>query len=112
LEEQVTAALVNAEEKQSMKANIAYKAVSAQYRKTLNASVRDSWVKKTESLNLDRDDRKLWRLAKVLNNEDCRSKETAIQLNGKMVTGEFPSTPSNKGNHRAQTVSQTTCSED
>jgi hypothetical protein len=73
LEEQVTAARVNAEEKQSSEANIAYKAISAKYRKTLNASVRDSWVKKTESLNLDRDGRKLWRLAKILNNEDCRS---------------------------------------
>jgi hypothetical protein len=46
----------------------------------------DSWVKKTESLNLDRDGRKLWRLAKVLNNEDCRSKETAFQANGNVVT--------------------------
>ena len=54
LEEQVTAARVNAEEKQSTEANIAYKAVSAQYRKTLNVSVRDEkGVKKTESLNLD-----------------------------------------------------------
>ena len=45
-------------------------------------------MKKTESLNLDRDGRKLWRLATVLNNEDCRSKETAIQANGKMITGK------------------------
>ena len=50
--------------------------------------MRDSWVKKTESLNLDRDGRKLWRLAKVLNNEDCRGNETAIQANGKMATGK------------------------
>jgi hypothetical protein len=35
-----------------------------------------------------RDGRKLWRLAKVLNNEDCRSKEIAIQANGKVVTGK------------------------
>jgi hypothetical protein len=32
--------------------------------------------------------RKLCRLAKVLNNEDCRSKETVIQTNGKVVTGK------------------------
>ena len=88
MEEQVTAARVNAEEKQSTEANIAYKAVSGQYRKTLNVSVRDSWVKKTESLNLDKDGRKLWRLAKVLNNEDCRSKETTIQVGGNMATGK------------------------
>jgi hypothetical protein len=62
--------------------------VSAQYRKMLNASVRDSWVKKTESLILDKGGRKLWRLAKVLNNEDCRSKEITIQAGGKMVTGK------------------------
>jgi hypothetical protein len=52
----------------------------------LNASVRDSWVKNTESLNLDRDGQ-LWRLAQVLNNEDCRTKETTIQVSGKVVTG-------------------------
>jgi hypothetical protein len=45
LEEQVTAAQPNAEEKQSSEANIAYKAIFAQYRKTMNASVRDSWKK-------------------------------------------------------------------
>lgn len=41
LEEQITAAQVNAEDKQSSEANIAYKAISAQYRKILYASVRD-----------------------------------------------------------------------
>jgi hypothetical protein len=87
LEDQVTAARESAEGTQSFEANIAYKAISAQYRKTLNSSVRDSWVKKTESLNLDRDGRKLWRFAKVLNSEDCRGNETVIQANGKMVTG-------------------------
>jgi hypothetical protein len=51
--------------------------------------VRDSWVKKTESLNLDRNFRKLWKLAKVLYKEDFRSKETTIQANGKMVTGKY-----------------------
>jgi hypothetical protein len=45
-------------------------------------------MKKTESLNLDRDSRKLWRLPNVLNKEDCRSKETAIKANGKVVTGK------------------------
>jgi hypothetical protein len=52
----------------------AYNADSAQYKKTLNASVRDSWVKKTESLNPDRDGY-IYREAmetcyEVLNNED------------------------------------------
>jgi hypothetical protein len=46
LEEPVTAVRDNAKEKQSSEANISYKAISAQCKKTLNASVRDSWVKK------------------------------------------------------------------
>jgi hypothetical protein len=75
-------------ENQSSEANITYTANSAQYRKTLNASVRDSWVKETEPLNLDRDGRKLWRLSKVLNDEDCRSQETAIHVNGNIANGK------------------------
>ena len=45
-------------------------------------------MKKTESLNLDKNGRKLWRLAKVLNNEDCRGIATTIQANGTMATGK------------------------
>jgi hypothetical protein len=78
----------NAEEKQSSEANIAHKTISVKYRNTLNTLERDSWVKKTESLNLDRNGRKLWRLANILNNEDCRSKETVIQASWKVVTGK------------------------
>jgi hypothetical protein len=86
LEEQVTLARVNAGGNTSTDANIAYKAISAQYRKTLNASVRDNWIKKTESPNLDRDGRKLWILAKILNDEDCGSQETAFHVKGKIIT--------------------------
>jgi hypothetical protein len=68
--------------------HIAGKAISVQYRKTLNASVRDSWIRTTESLKLDRDGRELWRLVKVMNDEDCKSQETAIHVYGKKITGK------------------------
>jgi hypothetical protein len=67
------------------------KATAAKYKRTLNANTRNSWREKTESLNLDRDGNKLWRLVKTLNNEDnfrapIQIKRNNVHLVGKKAT--------------------------
>jgi hypothetical protein len=68
LEDELHKARQNAEKEQSSEANIKLKATAEKYKRTLNTNTRNSWREKTESLNLDRDGNKLWRLVKTLNN--------------------------------------------
>lgn len=67
--------------------NIALKACSAKYKKTYIQAARKSWRDKTESLNLDRDGNKLWKLAKAMNDEDTRSASICINQDQEMQTG-------------------------
>ena len=69
-EDEATKAREAAEEQPDEENNIALKAATARYRKTYRQAARKNWIKKTESLNLDREGHKLWRLTKALNNEN------------------------------------------
>ena len=45
-------------------------------------------IEKTEGLNLDREGKKLWKLAKTLNDEDNRSKPITLEQDGKLCSGK------------------------
>jgi hypothetical protein len=68
--------------------------------KTLNASVRDSWIRTTEFLNQDRSGRKLWRLAKVLNNENVEAKKLPYNKMGKQSLVKMQQIPSLISSHK------------
>ena len=45
--------------------------------------MRTCWKEKSAALNLDRDGKKLWRLAKQLNDEDSRGQKLPWKIMGK-----------------------------
>ena len=53
-----------------------------------NQTTRDCWQKKTESLNLDRDGNKLWKLVKAMNNEGPSNKQITIKQGSNILTGK------------------------
>ena len=67
--------------------NIALKASTARHRKAFNKAARTSWKQKTESLNLDKDGQKLWKLTKAMNDEDTKQVPIVIERGQEMVTG-------------------------
>ena len=73
LEDEVISTRQLAEESPNEQNNISLKAATARYRRKYRQAARNSWIKRTEELNLDRDGHKLWKLTKALNNEDIRA---------------------------------------
>ena len=61
----------------------AHKAYTAQNKKAYIQATRTSWrereKKKIEKLNLDRDDNKLWKLTKAMNDKETRPSAVMIQ---------------------------------
>ena len=51
------------------------------------AQQRDSWHRKTASLNYEKDSKKLWNLTKAINEDNKSQAHTAISQDGKLVTG-------------------------
>ena len=51
------------------------------------AQQRDSWHRKTASLNYEKDSKKLWNLTKAINEDNKSQAHTAIVQDGKLVTG-------------------------
>ena len=87
LEEEVANNRQQVEETPSIENNIAYKASCAMYRKVYTEAARTSWKEKTESLNLDRDGSKLWKLTKAMNDETSRAAPIVIQQDQESITG-------------------------
>ena len=67
--------------------NIALKASTARHRKAFNKSARTSWKQQRESLNLDKDGQKSWKLTKAMNDEDTKQISIVIERGQEMVTG-------------------------
>ena len=67
--------------------NVAMKAVTAKYRSSYLQAARSSWREKTESLNLDRDGNKLWKLTKAMNNEGTKAAPITILQGQELLTG-------------------------
>uniref|UniRef100_A0A0B7BSI4 Reverse transcriptase domain-containing protein n=1 Tax=Arion vulgaris TaxID=1028688 RepID=A0A0B7BSI4_9EUPU len=87
LEVELTKARNIAEIERTTEANIKLKATSARYKRTLNENARNSWIEKTQSLNLDRDGNKLWKLARALNQEN-KYKHTITKQNDEQLSGK------------------------
>ena len=79
LEDDVSRTREEVENNPTVENNISHKASCAKYKKTYIQAARKSWREKTESLNLDKDGNKLWKLAKAMNNEGTRSAPICIQ---------------------------------
>ena len=88
LEDEVTRTREEVEQNPTVENNIAFKASSAKCRKEYIQAARTSWREKTESLNLEKDSNKLWKLAKSLNNEETKSTPVSIEMNQTLFTGK------------------------
>ena len=87
LENEVTNCREQVECSPTLNNNIALKASTARHRKAFNKAARTSWKQKTESLNLDKDGQKLWKLTKAMNEEDTKQVPIVIERGQEMVTG-------------------------
>ena len=85
-EDEVSNARHKVENHPTVDNNIAFKASNAKYRKAYKEAARASWKEKTEKLNLDRDGKKLWKLAKAMNDENMRTTPTIIAEDSKILT--------------------------
>ena len=88
LEEEVNKAREEVEQNPTPENNTTFKASSAKFRNTYTETARESWKKKTESLNLDRDGNKLWKLSKAMNDEDTSSAQIMIVKDQVTLTGK------------------------
>ena len=88
LEDEVTSTRLLAEESPNEQSNISLKAATARYRRKYRQAARNSWMKRTEELNLDRDGHTLWKLTKALNNKDIRSPVIGLEHEQKLVSGK------------------------
>nr|KAG5685541.1 hypothetical protein BaRGS_009937 [Batillaria attramentaria] len=88
LEDAVTEARDQAEKQPSLENNIALKEATARYKLSCAQAARKSWQEKTESLNLDKDGSKLWKLARTLSNETTSHTKVTIQENGNHLSGK------------------------
>ena len=88
LEEEVSAAREKVERDPTIENNINLKAKTASYKKAFIQAARNSWKKKTESLNLDRDGNKLWRLARMINDEKTSTAPIILDAEGETLTGK------------------------
>ena len=51
-------------------------------------ATRTSWREKTASLNFEKDITKLWRLTKLLNDEESHGQKITLEENGTTLTGK------------------------
>ena len=88
LEDQVNSARQTVEETPNIENNIRLKALTAKYTSSYKQGARDSWIKKTESLNFDKEGQKLWKLTKALNDENTKAAPITLQKEQHMITGK------------------------
>ena len=72
----------------SIENNTALKKTNAKFIKTRNEARRSMWMKKTDSLNMETDSNKLWRLTKQLIDEENRHANITFLQDRKMVHGK------------------------
>ena len=88
LEKEVSDAREEAETRKTVAANIVFKKATAKLKKATSIAAREKWKQKTESLNFDKDGKKLWKLVKNLNDEKCSSRCIALKQDGETITGK------------------------
>ena len=67
-----------AETSPSIENSIALKHASAKFNKTRNEARTKSWMKKNVDLDMEKDDTKLWRLTRQLNNDGTRQSKIKL----------------------------------
>jgi hypothetical protein len=89
LQDKVEAARTAAEERPSQDNHNKYQHAKAIFQRTKIQARRTSWKEKTETLNMEKDGRKLWRLAKQINDEgQSRGSKITLVEGGKTHTGK------------------------
>ena len=86
--EELSDAMKTAETNPSTKNNIALKHASAKFNKARNEARTKSWIKKTADLDMEKDDTKLWRLTRQLNDEGTRQSKITLLQGASMVYGK------------------------
>ena len=64
----------------------AHSKAKAQYTRARTQATRNSWHKKTASLNMEKDMTGLWNLTKALNNDNPSKSKTVIEANNELIT--------------------------
>lgn len=78
-----------AEKRPSQEHHNKYQQTKAKFQRAKLQARRNSWKEKTESLNFERDTRKLWKLVKQLNDEGTgRNTKITLYKDGKILTGK------------------------
>ena len=86
LHDEVTAARSEVERNPTVENNITLKAKTAKFRKETISATRKSWHEKTSDLNFDKDGKKLWKITRALNGENCNQAAVVLQENEKQLT--------------------------
>ena len=86
-ENQVAMAIDEVESNPSEENNIEFRAVSEKCKRTYVEEARRSWTEKTESLNYEKDGRKLWNLTRALNNEETPGSTICLENDQQELTG-------------------------
>ena len=86
--DELETARIRAETEKSLPVHIAFSEATAKYRREKESSARNSWIQKTESLDLDRDGHKLWNLAKALSDEKCNRSPVIVEQGSEMCSGK------------------------
>ena len=87
LENHVATARDKVESDPSEENNIEFRAASDKCRRTYVEEARRSWKEKTESLNYEKDGRKLWNLTRALNNEERPASTICLEKDQQELTG-------------------------
>ena len=77
-----------AEKEPSTENNIILKEKIASYTKAFIQAARTNWKRKTESLNMEKDGEKLWKLAKAMNDEKPSATPISLKDNEKNSYGQ------------------------
>jgi ribonuclease HI/endonuclease/exonuclease/phosphatase family metal-dependent hydrolase len=88
LQDDLEAARKNAESTPSQENHIHLQETKARFLKEKLQAVRRSWREKTASLNMERDEEKLWKLTRQLNDEEPKGANITLVENGEILTGK------------------------
>ena len=88
LEDSLNEARKDAEDNPSQESAINLQRAKAKFLKAKLEAKRRSWREKTESLNFQKDGRKLWKITKQLNEEDSRGQKITLEEDDSILIGK------------------------
>ena len=87
MEDELSSAREKAEKEPGIQNNT-LKEATDKYRTKQTEETRNSWIEKTESLNFDKDGRKLWKITKALNDENSQVGQILLEKDEHTYTGK------------------------